>query len=72
MDNTFMKQHLQHPVFKKLGSLADQTNTEIYVIGGFVRDIFLQRPSKDIDILVIGNGITFAQEAAIELKSQFL
>ena len=69
-NNTFMKQHLQHPVFKKLGSLADQTNTEIYVIGGFVRDIFLKRPSKDIDILVIGNGITFAQEAAIELKSQ--
>ncbi|MGV3510171.1 MAG: CCA tRNA nucleotidyltransferase, partial [Sphingobacteriaceae bacterium] len=65
-----MKQHLQHPVFKKLGSLADQTNTEIYVIGGFVRDIFLKRPSKDIDILVIGNGITFAQEAAIKLKSQ--
>lgn len=65
-----MKQHLQHPVFKKLGSLADQTNTEIYVIGGFVRDIFLQRPSKDIDILVIGNGITFAQEASIVLKSQ--
>ena len=69
-NNTFMKQHLQHPVFKKLGSLADQTNTEIYVIGGFVRDIFLKRPSKDIDILVIGNGITFAQEAAIKLKSQ--
>lgn len=65
-----MKQHLQHPVFKKLGSVADRTNTEVYVIGGFVRDIFLNRPSKDIDILVIGNGISFAEEVSNELKSQ--
>ncbi|MEJ6979573.1 HD domain-containing protein [Pedobacter sp. P351] len=65
-----MKQHLQHPVFKKLGALADQTNTEVFVIGGFVRDIFLKRPSKDIDILVIGNGIKFAEAASVALKSQ--
>ncbi len=58
-----MKQHLQNPIFKKLGNLADETHTEIYVIGGFVRDIFLNRPSKDIDILVIGNGIEFAEAA---------
>jgi len=64
-----MKQHLQHSVFKKLGAIADTTNTEVYVIGGFVRDIFLKRPSKDIDILVIGNGIKFAEEASIALKS---
>ena len=65
-----MKQHLQHPVFKKLGALADQMNTEIFVIGGFVRDIFLDRPSKDIDILIIGNGIKFAEAASVALKSQ--
>ncbi|MBC7913764.1 MAG: HD domain-containing protein [Pyrinomonadaceae bacterium] len=65
-----MKQHLQHSVFKKLGRLADQNNIQIYVIGGFVRDIFLERTSKDIDILVIGNGISFAEEAAKALKSQ--
>lgn len=58
-----MKEHLQHPIFRKLGQLADSTNTEIYVIGGFVRDLFLKRPSKDIDILVIGNGIKFAEAA---------
>ncbi|MGB4774412.1 MAG: HD domain-containing protein [Daejeonella sp.] len=58
-----MKQHLQNPVFKKLSKLAEETHTEIYVIGGFVRDIFLNRPSKDIDILVIGNGIEFAEAA---------
>lgn len=65
-----MKQHLQHPVFKKLGTLADQTNTEVFVIGGFVRDVFLKRPSKDIDILIIGNGIKFAEAASVALKSQ--
>jgi len=59
-----MKQHLQHPVFSKLSELADKTGKEVYVIGGFVRDIFLDRPSKDIDILVIGNGIEFAEKAA--------
>ena len=65
-----MTQHLQHPVFKKLGALADQMNTEVFVIGGFVRDIFLNRPSKDIDILIIGNGIEFAEAASVALKSQ--
>lgn len=65
-----MKQHLQHSVFKKLGQIADKMNVQVYVIGGFVRDIFISRPSKDIDILVIGNGISFAEAVATELKSQ--
>ncbi len=65
-----MKKHLQHPVFKKLSELADATDTEIYVIGGYVRDIFLKRPSKDIDIVVIGNGIKFAEAAGKLLESK--
>ncbi|HXI00651.1 MAG TPA: HD domain-containing protein [Sphingobacteriaceae bacterium] len=65
-----MKQYLIHPVFLKLSQLADQTGTEIYVIGGFVRDLFLNRLSKDIDIVVIGNGIEFAEKAAVILKSR--
>lgn len=65
-----MKKHLQHPVFKKLSELADATGTEIYVIGGYVRDIFLKRPSKDIDIVVIGNGIKFAEAAGKLLESK--
>ncbi len=64
-----MKAHLQHPVFIKLSKLADETQTEVYVIGGFVRDIFLKRPSKDIDFLVIGNGIAFAEKAAKILRT---
>ena len=39
-------------IFKKIGGMADALNLEIYLIGGFVRDIFLQRESKDIDILI--------------------
>lgn len=65
-----MKEHLQHPIFRKLGQLADTSNTEIYVIGGFVRDLFLNRSSKDIDILVIGNGIKFAEAAAKLLNTK--
>ena len=65
-----MKAHLQNSIFKKLSQLADETHTEIYVIGGFVRDIFLKRNSKDIDILVIGNGIDFAEAAGYLLKSK--
>ncbi len=63
-----MKQHLQHQVFSTLSQLADRSGKEVYVIGGFVRDIFLNRPSKDIDILIIGNGIEFAQQAAKALN----
>lgn len=65
-----MKKHLHNPIFKKLSKLAEETNNEIYVIGGFVRDIFLNRPSKDIDILVIGNGIKFAEAAGKVLHTK--
>lgn len=65
-----MKQHLQHPVFGILSQLASQMNVDVYVIGGFVRDIFLNRPSKDVDIVVIGNGPEFAQAAGEVLNTQ--
>lgn len=65
-----MKKHLQYPIFKKLSELADTNGTEIYVIGGYVRDLFLNRPSKDIDILVIGNGIKFAEAAGKLLQTK--
>jgi poly(A) polymerase len=55
-----MKKKLQHPVFKIISKNAGELNIQAYVIGGFVRDLFLNRPSKDIDIAVIGNGIEFA------------
>jgi poly(A) polymerase len=63
-----MKQHLQHPVFKVLSAIAAERQVQAYAIGGFVRDIFLNRPSKDIDIVVVGNGIDFAEAVAKKLN----
>lgn len=65
-----MEQHLQHPVFKALADIAHMHHIEAYIIGGYVRDIFLKRPSKDIDIVVLGNGIEFAELVGKHLKSK--
>lgn len=59
-----VKQHLKHPVFKIVQQIADKKNQKAFVIGGFVRDIIIGRPSKDIDIVTIGSGIDMAQEVA--------
>ncbi|MDA9555259.1 CCA tRNA nucleotidyltransferase [Pelobium sp.] len=65
-----MKQHLTHPVFSIISKLSAKLNVEAFVIGGFVRDIFLNRPSKDVDIVVLGNGPEFATAVAKQLNVQ--
>ncbi|MDB5021786.1 MAG: tRNA nucleotidyltransferase [Pedobacter sp.] len=65
-----MKSHLGHPVFSLLAETAQNNAIEAYVIGGFVRDILLHRPSKDIDIVVLGNGIEFAELLGAKLKTK--
>ncbi|WP_312792756.1 HD domain-containing protein [Sphingobacterium sp.] len=56
-----MCNNLQHPIFSIIKELAETTNTECYVIGGYVRDYIMQRPFKnDVDIVVVGSGIEFA------------
>jgi poly(A) polymerase len=65
-----LKKNLSHPVFKVLADIAAQNHIEAYVIGGYVRDIFLKRPSKDIDVVVLGNGIEFAEHTGKQLKSK--
>ena len=62
-----MKKHLDHIVFKTISDICSEDNLEAYVIGGFVRDLFLKRPSKDIDVVVIGSGIELAEKVAIKL-----
>ncbi|MGL4332085.1 MAG: CCA tRNA nucleotidyltransferase, partial [Bacteroidales bacterium] len=62
-----MKKHLTHPIFSKISEVADSLNVECFVIGGFVRDIFLQRESKDIDVVVLGSGIAIAESLASAL-----
>ena len=68
-----MQEHLQDKIFKLISETADEMGLEAYVIGGFVRDIFLHRPSKDIDIVVIGSGIELAERMAEKLgkKAKF-
>jgi len=63
-----MKQHLQHSIFSIISTLSGEFDVQAYAIGGFVRDILLERPSKDIDIVVIGGGIAFAEAVAKKLK----
>ncbi len=62
-----MKKHLTHPIFSVISEIVSKENLETYVIGGFVRDLFLQRNSKDIDIVVVGSGIELAQKVAKEI-----
>ena len=68
--STDLSVHLKNPIFKTLSSVADQLNIEAYVIGGFVRDIFLNRPSKDIDVVVVGSGIAYAEAVAKRLNTK--
>ena len=56
-----LKQHFSDDIFKRISGTADKLGLECYVVGGYVRDIFLQRPSKDIDVVVVGSGIAMAE-----------
>lgn len=57
---------LDKNIFHSISDVADSMGVECYVVGGYVRDIFLERPSKDIDVVVVGSGI----EVATELKKR--
>ncbi len=61
---------LKDPIFQKLSNLASTKNIKAYVVGGFVRDLLLNRASKDIDIVVLGDGVDFAQEFANSLPQK--
>ena len=58
---------IENPILHLVGETADQLGLECYVIGGWVRDLFLHRPSDDIDIVVVGSGITLAEVVAKRL-----
>ena len=53
---------LDQPIFHQISEAADYLGMECYVVGGYVRDIFLERPSNDIDVVVVGSGIAVATE----------
>lgn len=62
-----IKDSLTNPVFNTIGKIADSMNREVYVVGGFVRDIFLCRHSKDFDFVTVGSGIELAEKVALNL-----
>ncbi len=64
----FVIEKLTHPVFKIISEIAGNENLEVYLIGGFVRDTVLNRPSKDIDIVVVGSGIELAEKVNKRIK----
>jgi poly(A) polymerase len=66
-----LKEHLQHKVFKCISECADELGLETYVIGGYVRDVILQRKEpKDIDVVCVGSGIELAKRVAQKLHGR--
>lgn len=59
-----LAQKLKHPIFQLVSQVSGRLGIDAYVVGGFVRDIFLMRNNHDIDIVVLGNGIDFAMTVA--------
>ena len=64
MMNELIANHLSNEIFHIVGRTADALHRECYVVGGYVRDIFLRRHSKDIDFVTVGSGIEVAQAVA--------
>lgn len=64
-----MQHHLniQEPLLKRVGEIADRLSMRAFVVGGFVRDLLLGKQVKDIDIVVLGQGIPFGRQVAQEL-----
>ena len=60
---------LQNDIFKLVGQVADELGLDTYVVGGYVRDILLERPSKDIDFVCVGSGVALAQAVHDKLGS---
>lgn len=57
-----LAQVLDKDIFRRISTAADKLGVDCYVVGGYVRDIFLERPSNDIDVVVVGSGISVASE----------
>lgn len=66
-----MKTRLQLPVFKVISAVAAEMQLPVFVVGGWVRDLLLERPSKDIDIVCVGSGIELAQRVAQKLGNNY-
>ena len=61
---------LSHPIFRQIARLAAQQGVDAYVVGGYVRDHYLRRPSTDIDVVVVGSGVALAEALGRELRTK--
>lgn len=62
LSNSDLARILNQDIFHLISKAADALSLECYVVGGYVRDLFLERPSKDIDVVVVGSGIAVAEK----------
>lgn len=67
MDEDLIYEKIDTPIFRLIGQEADKLGLETYVVGGYVRDLYLCRQSKDIDIVSVGRGIDLARSVAERL-----
>ena len=67
MSLSYEKHITNHPILDLIREVVAQNDLEAYVIGGYVRDLLLDRPSKDIDVVCIGSGIELAQKVKFHL-----
>ena len=61
---------LKNPIFQHITAVVDSMGLEAYVVGGYVRDYYLHRPSSDIDVVVVGSGVAVAEELAKRLGAK--
>ena len=66
----FKEDILSIPIFMIIKQIAEENNKEIFVVGGYVRDLFLGRTSKDIDFVCLGSGVSFAEKVAQALGKE--
>ena len=59
-----------HSILKQIGEIAENSNKKVYGVGGVVRDLILDRKIKEVDLMVIGDGIEFAKIIADNIASQ--
>ena len=62
-----MTEKIDKPIFHQVGQVADSLNRPCYIVGGYVRDLFLHRHSKDVDFVTVGSGIEVAEAVARSL-----
>lgn len=62
-----LKERLKDPVLRRIGDVADKMGREVYIVGGYVRDLLLGIPSKDMDFVTVGSGIELAKKVAKDI-----